>query len=103
MAREPRTNVFDSNLLALIARREPKLRALGIDRLALTGSRVNGTARPDSDVDVIVHFRDGESSYFVMAEAKTILEEDLGLEVDVQLEDQFTPDAPILAEALRVF
>ena len=95
--------MIDHDILTGIARREPTLRGLGIDRVALTGSRATGRARPDSDIDVIVHFRDGESSYFIMAEAKAILEDDLGIEVDIQLEDQFTPDAPILTQAVRVF
>jgi predicted nucleotidyltransferase len=90
-------------LLGRIAGHEARLRAMGIDRLAVAGSRAMGTARPDSDVDLIVHFRDGEASYFLMADAKMVLEDDLGLEVDLQLEDQFGPDAPILAQARRVF
>ncbi len=52
-------------LLKRIAGHEARLRAMGIDRLAVVGSRAMRTARPDSDVDLIVHFRDGEASYFV--------------------------------------
>ena len=33
----------------------------GIQRLSLFGSRLRGEARPDSDVDLLVEFRPGES------------------------------------------
>ena len=58
----------DSEALAALCRRR------GIRRLSLFGSTLKNTARPDSDVDLLVEFEpDRRPSYFDMA----AIEEDL--------------------------
>ncbi len=49
----------DPDALATVCRRN------GIKRLALFGSRLKGTARPDSDVDLLVEFEPGATPGFL--------------------------------------
>ena len=51
------TIVADISLDTIVARlraQEPQLRAYGVTRLAVFGSRVRGDHRPDSDLDILV-------------------------------------------------
>lgn len=54
----------------------------GFTRLAVFGSVARGTARPDSDIDLIVQSPPGTSS-FEFLRFKQLLEEVLGREVDL--------------------
>jgi uncharacterized protein len=45
-----------------VAACEPELRALGVERLALFGSLLRGEARADSDVDLLVQFKQGSKT-----------------------------------------
>jgi predicted nucleotidyltransferase len=49
-----KTTFFDNSALAALCRRHH------ITRLALFGSTLKGTARPDSDVDLLVEFEAGK-------------------------------------------
>lgn len=63
----------DRAALAALCRRH------GIRRLSLFGSVLKGTARPDSDVDLLVEFEPGEvPGYLGMAEIEVELSELLG-------------------------
>jgi predicted nucleotidyltransferase len=51
----------------------------GIRRLSLFGSMLKGTARPDSDIDLLVEFEpDARPSYFDLAEVELELSPLLG-------------------------
>jgi uncharacterized protein len=57
----------------------------GIRRLSLFGSTLNGTDRPDSDVDLLVEFSPGKTpGYLMMAEIEAELSELLGRKVDLR-------------------
>lgn len=64
----------------------PVLKALAVDRgysrLAAFGSVARGTARPDSDIDLIVESPPGTSS-FEFLRFKQLIEQVLGREVDL--------------------
>jgi predicted nucleotidyltransferase len=63
----------------------PICRRNGIARLALFGSRLKGTARPDSDVDLLVAFApDQKPGLFGLARIEIELGEALGLKVDLR-------------------
>lgn len=53
-----------------------------LKKVALFGSRANGTAKENSDVDLLVEFPQG-STLFTVASLKIRLEEIWNLEVDV--------------------
>ena len=60
----------------------PILRRYDVKRAALFGSFVRGEQREDSDIDILVEFKDGKS-LLDLAGLKIELEEALGRKVDV--------------------
>lgn len=76
-------------ILRLLRDRAPALRRLGVRRLALFGSHLHGTARPDSDVDLLVRFE--RPSFDASMDAKFLLEETLGRRVDLVTEGALKP------------
>jgi predicted nucleotidyltransferase len=64
----------------------------GVSELGLFGSRVRGDHRPDSDLDVLVRFRDGVTpSLFTLGGIVSDLEEALGITVDLAVEKNLKP------------
>lgn len=90
MSDEPPGTLFtDRDALTAICRKH------GIRRLALFGSTLRGTARPDSDVDLLVEFDpDRRPSYFDMA----VIEDELSALLGGRRVDLRTP-----AELSRYF
>lgn len=69
--------------LAVLERSKPMLSArFGVTKLALFGSTARGTARADSDVDVLVAF-DGAASAARYFGVQFYLEDELGCAVDL--------------------
>lgn len=85
---------------------ERPLRERGLAALALFGSTVRGTSRPDSDVDVLVdiapHVR---FSLVDLVSVKDFLEDRLGRKVDVVTREGLDPAVRdrVLGEARKVF
>ncbi|MBU3684139.1 MAG: nucleotidyltransferase family protein [Phycisphaerales bacterium] len=69
-------------LLAAIRAELPALRRMGVLRIGVFGSRARGSARADSDVDLLVDFED-HRDLLDLIEVKQHLESVLGLPVDV--------------------
>jgi len=73
-------------LLAMVRSLEPKLAALsakyGIVSLGVFGSHLRGEARPDSDLDMLVEFRD-KLDYRVRDQLQQELNEIVGVVVDL--------------------
>ena len=90
----------DSEALAAVCRRH------GIHRLSLFGSTLKNTARPDSDVDLLVEFEpDRRPSYFDMAAIEGDLSALLGgrkvdLRTAAELSSQFRNDVVRTASVL---
>lgn len=58
----------------------PELRALGVTRLYLFGSRVRGDARPDSDLDVLVDTTTlGDAPAFDFFKVAHLIEDTIGI------------------------
>ena len=77
--------------LALLAQHKPVLaERFGVRRLALFGSVARGTARADSDVDVLVGF-DGPATSKRYFGVQFYLEDLLGRDVDLVTEDALRP------------
>src|SRR5271154_7498505 len=43
-------------IIAMLRKNEPALRARGVSHAALFGSRARGDNRPDSDIDIMIEF-----------------------------------------------
>jgi len=72
--------------LNILTRLKPELaRQYGVTRLALFGSTVRDSARPDSDIDIIVAF-DGPATSARYFGVQFILEDEMGQPVDLVTE-----------------
>ncbi len=83
---------------------EPQIRAFGVTRLALFGSVLHGSAKPESDVDLLVQFAQGSKTYERFLALADLLEECLGRRVDLVTTEALSPflGPRILAEARDV-
>jgi hypothetical protein len=83
---------------------EGDIRSLGVARLALFGSVLHGTARADSDVDLLVRFVPGAKTYQCFVQHCELLEERLGHRVELLTEESLSPfiGPRILATAQEV-
>ena len=70
----------------------PRLRAEGVTRLYLFGSRARGDARPDSDLDILVKTtsRD-EAPRFDYFKVLHLIEDNVGLRVQISMQDLLKP------------
>jgi predicted nucleotidyltransferase len=85
---------------------ERPLRERGLSALALFGSTVRGTARPDSDVDVLIDIEpDVRFSLVDLVSVKDFLEDRLGRTVDVVTRQGLDPAIRdrVIREARAVF
>src|SRR6185437_14585995 len=104
--RAPQTAPRKGEVLARLAGLEKALRDRGIQSAALFGSVVRGTARADSDIDVLVDVVPGSRFSLVdMSATKDFLEKELGRSVDLVTREGLNPDirARVLREAESAF
>jgi putative addiction module CopG family antidote len=93
-------------VLAKLSALQKPLREHGLSSLALFGSLVRGTARPDSDIDVLIDVApDARFSLIDLVSVKDFLEEQLGRKVDVVTKEGLDPAIRdrVLREARAVF
>jgi uncharacterized protein len=93
-------------VVAELAALEKPLRRRGLTSLALFGSVVRSTARPDSDIDVLVDVApDAQFSLIDLVAVKDFLEDQLGRRVDVVARGGLEPAMRdrVLREAQAVF
>ena len=84
--------------------RKPKIRALGVRRLALFGSVLRDEAGRDSDVDLLVEFSPAAKTYERFLALSELLEARLGRRVELVTTEALSPfiGPRILAEAQDV-
>ncbi|HEX3843108.1 MAG TPA: type II toxin-antitoxin system ParD family antitoxin [Steroidobacteraceae bacterium] len=98
----PQREEIDTELKTL----EQPLRDRGLTALALFGSTVRGTSRPDSDVDVLIDIApDARFSLVDLVSVKHFLEDKLGRKVDVVTREGLDPAIRdrVIREARAVF
>lgn len=89
-------------VLKLLAQHKPELiRRFGITDLALFGSTVRDTARPDSDVDVLVSF-DGPATAKRYFGVQFYLEDLLGCPIDLVTDKALRPQLKPYIEASAI-
>ncbi len=94
------------HVAAVLKALEPELRGRGVVSAALFGSIVHGTARSDSDVDVLIGVDPAARFDLIdLVGVKSLLGDRLGREIDVVERDSLKPllRNSILTEAETVF
>jgi len=75
------------DVLALLREHEPVLKQrFGVAKIGIFGSFVRGEERPESDVDVLVTFRDDEETFDNYMDCKFYLENLFGRNVDLLMD-----------------
>jgi predicted nucleotidyltransferase len=81
------SDVADISLETIIAKlREmaPAIKAEGVTRLAIFGSRARGDARPDSDLDILVDATEhGETPAFDLFKVMHLIEDAVGITTQI--------------------
>jgi uncharacterized protein len=89
------SDVVDIPLGTIVARLreiEPAIRAQGVTRLAIFGSRARGDARPDSDLDVLVDTTSHkETPSFDLFKVQHLIEDATGIRAQISLREMLKP------------
>jgi predicted nucleotidyltransferase len=90
------TDVIDIPLETILAKLRalaPAIKAEGVTRLAVFGSRVRGDARPDSDLDILVEHtpRENGRSSFSIFNVMNLIEDEIGVWPHIMTDGELTP------------
>jgi len=80
-------------IIAALREIAPAIKAEGVTRLAVFGSRARGDARPDSDLDILVETvpRNGNSPAFDLFKVMHLIEDATGLTTQISMHDLLKP------------
>jgi uncharacterized protein len=78
-------------IVAKIKDTAPALRAEGVTRLAIFGSRARGDAREDSDLDVLIDVDDTKFSGLNLVGVEQIIKQATGLQTQAEMRRSIEP------------
>lgn len=78
-------------IIAKIKEAAPALRAEGVKRLAIFGSRARGDAREDSDLDVLIDVDDAKFSGLSIVGVQHIIKQATGIETQAEMRRSIEP------------
>jgi predicted nucleotidyltransferase len=88
------TQIADVPLEAVVGKLKelaPELRAKGVIKLCLFGSRARGDARPDSDLDILVETTPPGGPRFDYFDVLHLIEDNIGLRVQISMRNALKP------------
>lgn len=89
------TDVVDITLDAIVAKLrsiQPEIKAQGVTRLAVFGSRARGDARMDSDLDILVDATShGQMPTFNLFKVQRLIEDATGITTQISIRELLKP------------
>jgi len=79
------------NILSIIRRNQRKIEAFGVKKLGLFGSFVRKEQKPQSDIDLLVEFQQGEKTFDNFMHLSFFLEEVLKHNIELVTTDSLSP------------
>jgi uncharacterized protein len=79
------------DVLHVLNKSQPYLRALGVKQIGVFGSFVRGEQRADSDIDLLVEFEPMRKTFDAFMELSFFLEEVLEHEIDLVTMESLSP------------
>ncbi len=80
-----------AELIGALRKYRSRLKDLGVEKLGLFGSFVRGSQSPESDVDLLVWFREGGKSFDNFMNLAFLLEDLLGHRVELVTAESLSP------------
>jgi len=93
-------------IIAKLRETAPALKAEGVTKLAIFGSRARGDAREDSDLDVLIEVQEDERlSLLDLIDIQHIIQDATGLQTQAELRSSITPRfaSRIVDDLIEVF
>jgi uncharacterized protein len=85
-------DITREQIIARLREIAPAIKAEGVTRLAIFGSRARGDARPDSDLDILVDTTArGASPAFDLFKVLHLIEDTTGLQTQISIRDVLKP------------
>ena len=87
------TDIPLDTILAKLRALAPAIKAEGVTRLAVFGSRARGDARPDSDLDILIEYPPYASGkpFFNLSKVMNLIEDDIGVWPHLMFPTELTP------------